>query len=130
MQNLKCLSRKHLAYCARACLLKAIRQISLLLCFRILRHLEMEQSGLDKYFILSELASSNQTLFYHVVMTQLEVGSVRASACDLALTPVLQQRRHHDHLVCVSQALAPVIYTPTVGEACQQFDRIYKCVRE
>lgn len=39
-----------------------------------------------QYFILSELLSHNQTLFYHVVINNLE-------------------------------ALAPIIYTPVVGEA-------------
>jgi malic enzyme len=61
---------------------------------RIMRHLDMEKDKLGKYFILSELLSHNVTLFYHVVINNLE-------------------------------ALAPIIYTPVVGEACQKFDRIY-----
>lgn len=61
---------------------------------RVMRHLDMEESNLGKYFVLSELLSHNQTLFYHVVINNLE-------------------------------ALAPIIYTPVVGEACQNFDRIY-----
>lgn len=61
---------------------------------RIMRHLEMEEEDLSKYFVLAEVASHNQTLFYHVVMTYLT-------------------------------KLAPIVYTPVVGEACTQFDKIY-----
>lgn len=62
---------------------------------RVMKHLDMEESNLGKYFVLAELASHNQTLFYHVIISNLV-------------------------------ALAPIIYTPVVGEACINFDRIYK----
>ena len=51
---------------------------------------------LQQYKLLSELAGQNQTLFYHVLINNLD-------------------------------ELAPIIYTPVVGEACQKFDRIYRC---
>lgn len=55
---------------------------------------ESTRNGLEKYELLAHLAARNQTLFYHVVINNLE-------------------------------ELAPIIYTPIVGQACQQFDRIY-----
>jgi len=61
---------------------------------RIMRHLELEDSDLGKYFVLAEVASHNQTLFYHVLISYLT-------------------------------KLAPIVYTPVVGEACTEFDKIY-----
>ena len=49
-----------------------------------------------KYFILSELLSHNVTLFYHVVINNLE-------------------------------ALAPIIYTPVVGEVGALLDSEQRC---
>ena len=51
---------------------------------------------LDRYSRLSWLAATNVTLFYHVLLSNLE-------------------------------ELAPVVYTPTVGEACQTFSAHYRC---
>ena len=51
---------------------------------------------LQKYLMLAELAARNQTLFYFVVIHNLE-------------------------------ELAPIIYTPVVGEACTNYDRLYRC---
>ena len=48
--------------------------------------------------MLAELAARNQTLFYYVVIHNLE-------------------------------ELAPIIYTPVVGEACTNYDRLYRCAR-
>ncbi len=52
-------------------------------------------TGLEKYELLSQLAATNVTLLYYVLIHNIA-------------------------------DLAPVVYTPTVGEACQKFDRIYR----
>lgn len=51
----------------------------------------------QKYLLLAELAARNQTLFFFVVIRNLE-------------------------------ELAPIIYTPVVGEACTNYDRLYRCL--
>ena len=50
---------------------------------------------LNKFNILKEILSTNQTLYYKVLIDNVE-------------------------------QLAPIVYTPTVGEACKRFDHIYR----
>ena len=62
---------------------------------RVMSQIRDEEQPLEKFIILNALQSTNEALFYHVVIKNLE-------------------------------ELAPVIYTPTVGEACQKYDRIFR----
>lgn len=63
---------------------------------RVMLQLNSEcHTGLEKYELLSQLAATNVTLLYYVLIRNVA-------------------------------DLAPVVYTPTVGEACQKFDRIYR----
>ena len=60
-----------------------------------MQQIDSESEPLEKFIILNALQSTNEALFYHVVIKNLK-------------------------------ELAPVIYTPTVGEACQKYDRIFR----
>ena len=62
-----------------------------------MQQIKAESEPLEKFIILNALQSTNEALFYHVVMKNLT-------------------------------ELAPVIYTPTVGEACQKYDRIFRYI--
>ncbi|GMH45204.1 hypothetical protein BSKO_13161 [Bryopsis sp. KO-2023] len=62
---------------------------------RVMHQLREQEKPINKYRILNELAASNQTLFYKVLM---------------------------DNLV----ELLPIVYTPTVGEGCMKYGRLYR----
>jgi malate dehydrogenase (oxaloacetate-decarboxylating)(NADP+) len=65
---------------------------------RIHAELAILDNDLQKYLLLSDLQSRNETLFYAVVMSD-------------------------------PASFLPIVYTPTVGEACQKFDRIFRAAR-
>jgi hypothetical protein len=63
---------------------------------RVVRQMREDcPTPLAKYELLSQLAATNSTLLYYVLI--------------------------HNLVEC-----APIVYTPTVGEACIKFDRIYR----
>ena len=62
---------------------------------RILGNFHRKGSDLDKYIFMIGLQDRNQTLFYSIVIDNIE-------------------------------EMAPIIYTPTVGEACQNFAHIFR----
>lgn len=62
---------------------------------RILGNFHRKGSDLDKYIFMIGLQDRNQTLFYRIVIDNIE-------------------------------EMLPIIYTPTVGEACQNFAHIFR----
>ncbi len=62
---------------------------------RVLGNIRSKSSDLDRYLYLISLQDRNETLFYRVVMNNIE-------------------------------EMMPLIYTPTVGAACQKFQHIYR----
>lgn len=62
---------------------------------RVLERLSRQPTALDKYMQLSSLQVHNETLFYRLVVDNLD-------------------------------SMMPLIYTPTVGQACQTFGHIYQ----
>jgi len=72
---------------------------------------------LDKWLALQALQDRNETLFY-------KARPLRAARVARApLTPRRQVIIEH------VEEMAPIIYTPTVGEVCLQYSRLYRRAR-
>jgi len=65
---------------------------------RVLGNVREKPTNLERYLYLVSLQDRNETLFYRVVMNNIE-------------------------------EMMPIIYTPTVGKACQEFQHIYRSPR-
>ena len=65
---------------------------------RVLANIREKPTDLERYLYLVSLQDRNETLFYRVVMNNIE-------------------------------EMMPLIYTPTVGEACQEFRHIFRTPR-
>jgi malate dehydrogenase (oxaloacetate-decarboxylating)(NADP+) len=65
---------------------------------RVAQQLDLKLTDLDRYIYLIELADRNETLFYHVVMSD-------------------------------PARFIPVLYDPTIAEACLKFGHIYRRAR-
>lgn len=62
---------------------------------RVMENYNQKQNDFDKYLYLTELQDRNETLFYRVVMENID-------------------------------EMMPIIYTPTVGKACQEYAHIFR----
>ena len=71
----------------------------------------MKTTPIEKFQYLVHLKATNVHLFYRLLSQNIKVRSAR--------------RRSDQHLVDSIQELTPLIYTPTVGEACVRWHEIY-----
>lgn len=72
------------------------------------------KTNLDKYVYLTELQDRNETIFYRVLMDNIDsMGNAETKQCTFF---------GGSSIYCIFFArLARIIYTPTVGEACLKF---------
>ncbi len=77
-----------------------------------LKLLAMKSTPLEKYRYLTHLRATNVHLFYRLLAENIKVRSC----------PYLSSVAR---VVDLSQDLTPVIYTPTVGEACIRWSEMY-----
>lgn len=79
---------------------------------RCLNQLRSKDKNIEKYIYLSQLKDADTNMFYNLCLEHMSV-----SAGSLYL----------GHSVLnIAQEMTPLIYTPTVGDACLQYSHIFR----
>ena len=83
-----------------------------------LKLLEMKNTQLEKYQYLTHLKATNVHLFYRLMRDNVKVRQLR-----------FQSNNHNQSYIILTspslQTLCPIIYTPTVGEACVRWSELF-----
>lgn len=79
---------------------------------RCLAQLRSKDQSIEKYIYLSQLKDADPNMFYKICMTHMSVRDKDRAILALADLKV--------------QEITPLIYTPTVGDACLQYSHIYR----
>lgn len=80
---------------------------------RCLNQLRSKDKGIEKYIYLSQLKDADHNMFYKLCLDHMSVSSTRILA-------------NHEHSLIMHQEITPLIYTPTVGDACLQYSHIFR----
>ena len=83
-----------------------------------LKILDLKQTDLQKYRYLSNLRSTNVHLFYRLLADNIKVPRITRSTSK---PPTMKTPTNPEKL----QEITPLIYTPTVGEACLRWSEMY-----
>lgn len=80
---------------------------------RCLAQLRSKDKNIEKYIYLSQLKDADPNMFFKICLTHMSVRSATVYVASSVSNIVVQE-------------ITPLIYTPTVGDACLQYSHIYR----
>lgn len=80
---------------------------------RCMTQLRSKDKSIEKYIYLSQLKDADSNMFYKICLENMSVSTSFAILCQNFVLRFLQE-------------ITPLIYTPTVGDACLQYSHIFR----
>jgi hypothetical protein len=82
---------------------------------RCLAQLRSKDKDIEKYIYLTQLKDTDPPMFYRLCLDHMPVRQ-----------PIPSPRHNQTNIFLAFQEITPLIYTPTVGDACLQFSHNYR----